>query len=110
MVVQPNVLTRFRSTRPLSKDPKGEVVPFLLSLSLRQSQAGKCHEALTALSGNACLKLAGLRLRPDRGQKQPLMKELEQAYLSVPYTDWTAREQTWNRAAPQPEKATEEAK
>ena len=110
LVVQPNVLTRFRSTRPLSKDPKGEVVPFLLSLSLRQSQAGKCHEALTALSGNACLKLAGLRLRPDRGQKQPLMKELEQAYLAVPYTDWTAREQTWNRAAPHPEKATEEAK
>ncbi|CAE7467537.1 RER1C, partial [Symbiodinium sp. KB8] len=108
LVVQPNVLTRFRSTRPLSKDPKGEVVPFLLSLSLRQSQAGKCHEALTALSGNACLKLAGLRLRPDRGQKQPLMKELEQAYLAVPYTDWTAREQTWNRAAPHPEKATEE--
>ena len=78
MVVLPNVLTRFRSTRPLAKDSKGEVVPFLLSLSLRQTQAGRCHEALMALSGCACLKLAGLRLRPDRGQKQPLMKELEQ--------------------------------
>ncbi|CAE7870851.1 unnamed protein product [Symbiodinium sp. KB8] len=97
MIVQPNVLTRFRSTRPLAKDPKGEVVPFLLSLSLRQCQAEKCHSTLTALSGCACLKLAGVRLRPDRGQKQPLMKELEQAYLGVPYTDWTQRDPSWNR-------------
>ncbi|CAE7354997.1 unnamed protein product [Symbiodinium sp. CCMP2456] len=44
----------------------------------------------------------------DPGQKQPLMKDLEQAYLGVPYTDWAQHETSWNRSCASDEKPEED--
>ena len=52
----PNVLTRFKATRGLEGEHTSPVVPFMLSLSLRNEATARCHQALAALDGNACLK------------------------------------------------------
>ena len=41
----------------------------------------------------------GLRLRPERMQKSPLALELEEAYLSTSFTDWTRRKPQGNRGS-----------
>ena len=43
------------------------------------------------------LKLLGLRLRPERVQQSNAAKDLTEAYLGVPYTDWTRRQPDWQR-------------
>ena len=91
----PGVVTAFKALRDLQAQHTAEVVPSMICLSLRGNQANQCHEALAALEGNACLKMSGVRLRPDRGQKSQMVKDPERQYLALPYTDWTARAATW---------------
>eukprot|EP00439_Symbiodinium_sp_Y106_P037654 s6359_g4.t1 len=79
----PLVLLRFRAAKEL-EDPDGEVVPFMVSISLRGTQADECHDALQALSHNSVLKLLGLRLRPERLRKGPMAEAVEEAYLATP--------------------------
>ena len=88
-------MTAFKALRDLQAQHTAEVVPSMICLSLRGNQANQCHEALAALEGNACLKMSGVRLRPDRGQKSQMVKDPERQYLALPYTDWTARAATW---------------
>ena len=45
------------------------------------------------LVGNSALKAIGMRHRPERGHRQPQTQVVEQAYLAVPYTEWTERTQ-----------------
>ena len=81
------------ASNPLVKeleDPDGEVVPFMVSISLRGTQADECHDALQALSHNSVLKLLGLR-RPERLRKGPMAEAVEEAYLATPWTDWKPR-------------------
>ena len=42
----PTVLLRFRSTHKLGQETQADVVPFMLSISLRTSASHECHEAL----------------------------------------------------------------
>ena len=86
----PLVLLRFRAAKEL-EDPDGEVVPFMVSISLRGTQADECHDALQALSHTSVLKLLGLRLRPERLRKGPMAEAVEEAYLATPWTDWKPR-------------------
>ena len=83
----PLVLLRFRAAKEL-EDPEGEVMPFMVSISLRGTQATECFESLQALSHNSVLKLWGLRLRPERLRKG---ETVEDAYLATPWTDWKPR-------------------
>ncbi|CAE7699273.1 jockey\pol [Symbiodinium sp. KB8] len=93
----PTTLLRFRSTHKLGQETQAEVVPFMISISLRGPQAAECHEALTVLAYNGALKMRGLRLRPERSQQSAAIKEMTEAYLAVPFTDWTRRPQQWTR-------------
>ena len=86
----PLVLLRFRAAKDL-EEPESEVVPFLVSVSLRGQQAQDCYTALTTLSHNGVLKLLGLRLRPERLRKGPMAEAVEEAYLSTSWTDWKPR-------------------
>ena len=90
----PTTLLRFRSTHKLGQETQAEVVPFMISISLRGCQAAECHEALTVLAYNGALKMLGLRLRPERSQQSAAIKEMTEAYLAVPFTDWTRRRKT----------------
>ncbi|CAE7793397.1 unnamed protein product [Symbiodinium sp. CCMP2592] len=67
----PQVLLRFRAAKEM-EDPDGEVVPFMIAVSLRGQPALDCHTALTE------------RLRPERLRKGPMATALEEAYLAVP--------------------------
>ncbi|CAE7246642.1 unnamed protein product, partial [Symbiodinium sp. CCMP2456] len=89
------VLTRFASTKRLDlmQEFKTEVVPMMLQLSLRGNSSQLCYDALKALSGNAVMKLQGVRWRPERAQKPPLAKALEEAYLATAFCDWAPRDQ-----------------
>ena len=93
------VVTRFNTTKRLDlmKEFKTEVVPMMLQLSLRGASAQLCYDAMKALSGNAAMKLQGVRWRPERAQKPPLAKALEDAYLATSFCDWAPRDQSWAR-------------
>ena len=93
----PTVLLRFRSTHKLGQETQADVVPFMLSISLRTSVSHDCHEALATLAYSGALKMLGLRLRPERAQQSQMAKELTEAYLTVPYTDWTRRPAPWTQ-------------
>ncbi|CAE7522643.1 CFDP2, partial [Symbiodinium necroappetens] len=94
-----NILTRFKATRRMSSTDRyaSAVLPFFCALSLRGEIATACHTAIRALVNCSALKTVGLRIKPARGERQPLAAELEKAYLEVPYTQWQAREQSWKR-------------
>ncbi|CAE7531267.1 Spon1, partial [Symbiodinium necroappetens] len=81
----PLVLLRFRAAKEL-EDPTGDVIPFLVSVSLRGQQAQDCFTALQTLSHNGVLKLLSLRLRPERLRKGPMAEAVEEAYLATPWT------------------------
>ncbi|CAE7783358.1 unnamed protein product [Symbiodinium sp. CCMP2592] len=88
------VLTRFGSTKQqiLQEKPTTEVIPMMLQLSLRGQASDLCYDAMKKLSGNAIVKLQGVRWRPERAHKPPLAMALEEAYLAVPYCDWSRRD------------------
>ncbi|CAE7522252.1 unnamed protein product, partial [Symbiodinium necroappetens] len=83
----PLVLLRFRAAKEM-EEPESEVVPFLVSVSLRGQQAQDCFTALTTLSHNGVLKPPGLRLRPERLRKGPMAEAVEEA---TSWTDWKPR-------------------
>ena len=93
----PGVVLRFRATRPLTEKISSEVLPFVLVLSLRGAQAAQVHQALCLLSGCACFAVAGLRVRPDRGQQSQLAKALETSYTGVSFSDWKPGTQPWQK-------------
>ncbi|OLQ10962.1 hypothetical protein AK812_SmicGene5292 [Symbiodinium microadriaticum] len=122
------VVTRFNTTKRLDlmKEFKTEVVPMMLQLSLRGASAQLCYDAMKALSGNAAMKLQGVRWRPERAQKPPLAKALEEAYLATSFCDWAlswlmeltgtavgrlkaeAWEGTWQARLANPDRCTDE--
>ncbi|CAE7346734.1 unnamed protein product [Symbiodinium sp. CCMP2592] len=85
---QQGVLLKFRATKDITQDTQAEVVPFVITIGLRTEGAQKVFEGLRLLSGNAVMKLLGARLRPERGQRQPLAKQVETAYKATHYCDW----------------------
>ena len=105
----PGVVLRFRATRPLTEKISSEVLPFVLVLSLRGAQAAQVHQALCLLSGCACFAVAGLRVRPDRGQQSQLAKALETSYTGVSFSDWKPRTQPWQKWQQQKPKSAGEA-
>eukprot|EP00439_Symbiodinium_sp_Y106_P064198 s3641_g10.t1 len=112
----PNVLTKFKASRPMSNTDRyaSAVLPFFCSLSLRGDIASRCHGAIMALVNSSALKPVGMRIKPARGERQPAAAELEKAYLAVPYTQWQVRQPPWQRQmrgqpAEKPSEGTEEA-
>ena len=93
---QPGVLLKFRATKDITQEVQVEVIPFLITIGIRVEGAQKVFDGLRQLSGNGVMKLLGARLRPERGQRQPLAKQVEQAYKSTSYCEWTQRQsRTW---------------
>ncbi|CAE7439897.1 unnamed protein product [Symbiodinium sp. CCMP2592] len=80
-VPQPGVLTGFKNTKSMKTAQAG----------LRPPAAAAVHAGLQKLSGCSCMKLVASRLRPDRGQRPQLAKQLEAAFQATAYCDWTAR-------------------
>ena len=90
------VLLKFRATKDITQEVQAEVIPFLITIGIRAEGAQKVFDGLRQLSGNGVMKLLGARLRPERGQRQPLAKQVEQAYKSTSYCEWTQRQsRTW---------------
>ena len=73
--LQPNVLLRFRSTRPLAAAYTGSSVAFLLTVG-RSQQGYDARQLLDKLCGSGAAKLIGLGLRQARLERQPLLRAL----------------------------------
>ena len=79
----PGVLLKFRATKDITEEIQVEVVPFLITIGLRSEGAQKVFEGLRLLSGNVAMEILGARLRPQRGKRQPLAKQVEEAYKAT---------------------------
>ena len=90
------VVHRFKCTKTLSDQLTGEVVPFMITISLRSPAAHEAHQILGRLSGNACCKLLGMRLKPERGNRSQMSKAIEQAYMNLDFCEWKPR---WNQSS-----------
>ena len=66
-------------------------MPFMLTISMRTQEADDLHRIFKSLAGCASCKLLGLRVKPERGQRSQLSKQLEQSYLSQDFCEWKAR-------------------
>ena len=87
-ISEEHVLTRFHATRPLTERLEGPVLPFLLSVGVRSDRANEAHDALMSLVDSAALKLVGIRWRPERLERQPIVKVLEQSFKESSICDW----------------------
>ena len=105
-ITVPGVLTQFKSTRQWSESHRSEVMPFQVSLSLRHEEAHRCHRCFVRLSGNSAMKLLGARLRPERGQRSNLAREVEDAYRATSYCNWGPR-RDWQKPQSTSQTATE---
>ncbi|CAE7035064.1 unnamed protein product [Symbiodinium sp. CCMP2592] len=85
------VLTNFRNTKGMDQGKESEVIPFMISIGLRHPATADIHAGLVKLSGCSCMKLVGCRLRPDRGQRPQLAKQLEEAFQATSFCDWAPR-------------------
>ena len=74
-LLQPNVLLRFRSTRPLAASYTGSSVAFLLTVG-RSPQGYDAKKLLDKLCGSGAAKLIGLGIRHTRMERQPLLRAL----------------------------------
>ena len=73
--LQPNVLLRFGSTRPLAATYTGSSVAFLLTVG-RSPVGHDAKQLLDKLCGSGAAKLIGLGLRHARMERQPLLRAL----------------------------------
>ncbi|CAJ1424866.1 unnamed protein product [Effrenium voratum] len=73
-----HLIHKFHSTRPLTSNSSGENLVFLLAVSTQGSDAAELHSLFRELCYSACLKLVGLRLRPERMDRQPAVQQLQQ--------------------------------
>ncbi|CAE7308131.1 pol [Symbiodinium sp. CCMP2592] len=85
------LLLRFRCTQSLTDKKEGEVVPFMITVSLRSQAADEVYGIMQRLVGNACCKMLGMRLKPERAQRSQMSKQIEQAYQALDFSEWRPR-------------------
>ncbi|OLP99309.1 LINE-1 retrotransposable element ORF2 protein [Symbiodinium microadriaticum] len=93
------VLQNFKSAKQPEELENAEVAPFVLTISLRTQAADEMHHIFSRLSGNACCKLLGFRVRPERIVRQPLAKQLETKFQETAFCDWKSNANWRARAA-----------
>ncbi|CAE7797071.1 unnamed protein product [Symbiodinium sp. CCMP2592] len=94
-LMEEGVLLQFKTTKDL-ETPDAEVIPFLATISLRSQAAQETHFILSRLVGCACCKLVGIRIKPQRGNRTQMSRQVEQAYLAVDFCEWSNRD-PWSR-------------
>eukprot|EP00439_Symbiodinium_sp_Y106_P068673 s3531_g11.t1 len=72
-IPQDCVLQRFHSTRPMAESYESPVLPFLMTIGVRSTQAGQAYDALCDLIGCSALRMRHRRERQDR---RPMGKPL----------------------------------
>ncbi|CAE7440197.1 unnamed protein product [Symbiodinium sp. CCMP2592] len=76
---QDGLLHKFHATRKMASEYRSPVLPFLIMVSNRGSEAQSLHQSLIQICDNSCLRLVGARLRQERMKRQPLANLLSQA-------------------------------
>ena len=87
------IMQRFHSTRPLAAQYKGEMLAFMLEISLRGPEEQKVHEALVSLCHVSAWFSIGARLRMETPKRSPLANRL-QKMLPKPYRAWFCKTRT----------------
>ena len=70
------VFPKFRAVRPLTENVRGEMLPFLLSISARGQAADRVHHLMTLLTGSQAMRVIGVRMRAEKVQRQPLAQQI----------------------------------
>ena len=76
-ILVPEHVTRFQATKPPNEERLGEVLPFLIDVSLRPG-AARVHQNLRSWVECAALQLIGARLRGARQKRSQQMNQLQQ--------------------------------
>ena len=76
-ILVPEHVTRFQATKPPNEEHLGEVLPFLIDVSLRPG-AARVHQNLRSWVECAALQLIGARLRGARQKRGQQMNQLQQ--------------------------------
>ena len=77
LMALPKTVHRFHATRPLAEQYQSEVVVFLLTLNLKQEAAKEAMSILDNREGCSAARVVGLRMLPERPQRQPLTEQLQ---------------------------------
>ena len=77
-VTAPEVVHRFRSTRPLRENMEGNVLPFLLDLGLTSPPAMDAQKTLRELTESSVFQVIGVQIRKQTLQRSQLATMLHQ--------------------------------
>ena len=95
----PAVLLRFRAAHRLGMETHAEVVPFKMAISLRARPPWRPSRPSRPCATRGPSSFWDSAYDPERMQKTPLAAELEEAYLSTSFTDWTRRKAQGSRGS-----------
>ena len=77
-----NILQRYHSTRPLSQQYAGEMVPFLMEISNRGETPQLVYQSLLSLSNSTVWFMVGARLKTETLKRSPLAQRLQKLVSS----------------------------
>ena len=77
-LASPEVVHRFRSTRPLRENMEGNVLPFLLDLGLTSPAAMEAQQTLRELIDSSVFQVIGVQIRKQTLQRSQLAAMLHQ--------------------------------
>ena len=78
LLLEPEIVHRFHSARPLAQEYKGAHLAFFLEVGLRHPQADLAHQLLSALCNMSVMELVQCRLRKPGQKRSPLAQEIQQ--------------------------------
>ena len=74
-----DIIHKFVSTRPMTKNMQSEVLPYILSIGMRLPAAAMVYNHLARLEGSTALMIVGVQLRKERLKRQPLAQQISKA-------------------------------
>ena len=71
------IVQRFHATRPMADSYTGDMIAFLLEVSIKGPEPLRVHQALAKLANSAIWYLIGARMRPETPKRSPLANKLQ---------------------------------
>ena len=73
----------YHATRPLADSYTGDMLAFMLEVSIRGPEPLRVHQALAKLANSTIWYLIGARMRPDTPKRSPLAVKLQESVLTL---------------------------
>ena len=79
----PNTVARFHALRRHTETLTSEVLPFLLTIHLRSTEAQQLYLCLHRIARNSCMHLIGATLRPSKLGRSPLAQYVDKLVQAI---------------------------